>query len=137
MRTGFNAIEIFQLAEQIERNGAKFYRRAAEGFEDPARLWKVHHYNSHPRHDTLTLHSGQAAQWLYLDFRKPLQWVALGLAPANPDTELPVLVSPAFLDAANVAVGDTASVWLHSAYIPLRVVGLAHYFPTMYEDPAS
>lgn len=30
----FNADEIFELAEQIERNGARFYRRAAEGAED-------------------------------------------------------------------------------------------------------
>jgi len=29
----FNADEIFQLAEQIERNGAKFYRKAAEPVE--------------------------------------------------------------------------------------------------------
>ena len=36
MSIGFNAIEIFHIAEQIEGNGAKFYRRAAEGFEDPA-----------------------------------------------------------------------------------------------------
>lgn len=30
----FNALEIFEMAEQIERNGAKFYRKAAEGFEN-------------------------------------------------------------------------------------------------------
>lgn len=31
MPIGFNADEIFQIAEQIERNGAKFYRKAATG----------------------------------------------------------------------------------------------------------
>ena len=31
----FNADEVFEMAEQIERNGAKFYRRAAEGAGDP------------------------------------------------------------------------------------------------------
>jgi rubrerythrin len=31
----FNADEIFEMAEQIERNGAKFYRRAAEQIETP------------------------------------------------------------------------------------------------------
>lgn len=36
MTTGFNASEVLQIAEQIERNGAKFYRRAAKSFEDPA-----------------------------------------------------------------------------------------------------
>ena len=28
------ADEIFEMAEQIERNGARFYRRAAQGFTD-------------------------------------------------------------------------------------------------------
>lgn len=34
MTRTFNAIEIFEIAEQIERNGAAFYRKAAELFED-------------------------------------------------------------------------------------------------------
>jgi rubrerythrin len=34
MGLAFNADEIFEIAQQIERNGAKFYRRAAEGFKD-------------------------------------------------------------------------------------------------------
>lgn len=32
MSITFNADEIFEMAEQIERNGAKFYRAAAEKF---------------------------------------------------------------------------------------------------------
>ena len=36
MTRKFNAIEVFEIAEQIERNGAAFYRRAAELFEDSA-----------------------------------------------------------------------------------------------------
>ena len=34
MAIEFNAYEIFEIAEQIERNGAGFYRRAAETVED-------------------------------------------------------------------------------------------------------
>lgn len=34
MSIRFNADEIFEMAEQIERNGARFYRQAAEGFTD-------------------------------------------------------------------------------------------------------
>lgn len=34
MSIQFNSDEIFEMAEQIERNGAKFYRKAAEGFTD-------------------------------------------------------------------------------------------------------
>jgi rubrerythrin len=35
MSYDFNADDIFELAEQIERNGAIFYRKAAEGTTDP------------------------------------------------------------------------------------------------------
>ncbi len=34
MSLTFNADEIFEMAEEIERNGAKFYRKAAEGAKD-------------------------------------------------------------------------------------------------------
>ena len=34
MSYDFNADEIFEIAEQIERNGAKFYRNAAESIAD-------------------------------------------------------------------------------------------------------
>ena len=34
MGTQFSADEIFEMAEQIERNGAKFYRKAADGTGD-------------------------------------------------------------------------------------------------------
>ena len=37
MTTSFNADEVFEMAEEIERNGAKFYRRAAEGAEGEMR----------------------------------------------------------------------------------------------------
>jgi rubrerythrin len=35
MDGNFNAEEIFEIAIKIERNGARFYRKAADGFEDP------------------------------------------------------------------------------------------------------
>jgi rubrerythrin len=35
MSATFNADEIFEMAEQIERNGAAFYRKAAERAKDP------------------------------------------------------------------------------------------------------
>ena len=34
----FNADEVFEMAEQIERNGAKFYRAAAENFPEVGQL---------------------------------------------------------------------------------------------------
>jgi len=36
MTYDFNADEIFEMAEQIERNGASFYRRSAEAIAEPA-----------------------------------------------------------------------------------------------------
>jgi len=35
METKFNVFEIFQIAERIEHNGAKFYLKTAELFDDP------------------------------------------------------------------------------------------------------
>jgi len=35
MTVKFNAFEVFEIAEQIERNGTNFYVRAAELFDDP------------------------------------------------------------------------------------------------------
>jgi len=35
MNVTFNAFEVFEIAEQIERNGTNFYIRAAELFNDP------------------------------------------------------------------------------------------------------
>ena len=34
MSYDFNADEVFEIAEQIERNGAKFYRTSAENIAD-------------------------------------------------------------------------------------------------------
>ncbi len=36
MAYDFNADDVFEMAEQLERNGAKFYRSAAEGTDDPS-----------------------------------------------------------------------------------------------------
>jgi len=36
MSYDFNADEMFEIAEQLERNGANFYRNAAAGISDPA-----------------------------------------------------------------------------------------------------
>ena len=35
MSYDFNADDVFEMAEQLERNGGKFYRTAAEGASDP------------------------------------------------------------------------------------------------------
>jgi len=35
MRYDFNADDVFEMAEQLERNGAKFYREAADSIDEP------------------------------------------------------------------------------------------------------
>ena len=35
MKVTFNALEIYEIAEQIEQNGARFYKRATEIFDEP------------------------------------------------------------------------------------------------------
>ena len=35
MQTKFNVFEVLQIAEQVERNSAKFYLKTAEKFDDP------------------------------------------------------------------------------------------------------
>ncbi|MBW8015402.1 MAG: ferritin family protein [Planctomycetes bacterium] len=37
MSITFSADEIFEMAEELERNGGKFYRQAAENFKDPVK----------------------------------------------------------------------------------------------------
>jgi len=37
MSITFSADEIFEMAEELERNGSKFYRQAAENFKEPAK----------------------------------------------------------------------------------------------------
>jgi hypothetical protein len=121
-------------------DGASGAARIVESFEDAAQVWEVWQVgqlNSRASYDTSTAHSGQGGQRLALGFRRPLEWITSGLAPSDSGSELPVLASPAFLQVAHLDVGDTASVWLHSAYMSVRLVGVVYYFPTMYEDPAS
>lgn len=37
MSITFSANEIFEMAEELERNGSRFYRQAAESFKEPAK----------------------------------------------------------------------------------------------------
>lgn len=44
------------------------------------------------------------------------------------------LASPALMQRNKVAVGDTLNLWAFGAYMPVQVVGIADYFPTVYPD---
>ncbi len=65
-------------------------------------------------------------------------WAAAGvgirsLRPGPPEEPIPAIVSPSLLEEAELAIGDTFPLGLSSYSVPLRVVALADYFPTL--DP--
>ena len=74
MSVYFNADEIFEMAEEIERNGARFYRRAAKGAGE-----------SRTRHRLLELASMEEDhEKIFASMRKELadqQWAALAYDP--------------------------------------------------------
>ncbi len=57
MAIHFNADEILGIAEQIERNGAKFYRQAAQGFSDVGVQEKLHRLAAMEEKHERTFHS--------------------------------------------------------------------------------
>lgn len=54
--------------------------------------------------------------------------------PIAPPDSLPALVSPAFLGAADAAVGESVNVAIDSRPVALRIAGVVNYFPTLYDD---
>ena len=121
----------------------------AEGFEDPSRPWALNAPGSFASQDfALPAHSGHGHRKLLLAFeytRKPIPFEirppetelpgSLESEEQWPEAALPVLVSPSFLKAAHLELGDTATVWIKSLPpLKIQLAGLAHYFPTMYEN---
>ena len=58
---------------------------------------------------------------------------APGVYPGAAAPPLPALVSPGLLDAAGAAVGDRISLGMSTFALPLEIVGVADFFPTV--DP--
>ena len=56
-----------------------------------------------------------------------------GLRPGPPEEPLPAIVSPSLLEEAEIGTGDTLPLALSRYSVPIRVVALADYFPTL--DP--
>ena len=51
MELSYNVDEIFEIAEQIERNGAEFYRKAAGFSQDDARTFLLHLAEQEEQHE--------------------------------------------------------------------------------------
>jgi hypothetical protein len=56
-----------------------------------------------------------------------------GIQAGSPDLPLPALVSPSFLKETNVQVGDVVSTSVGTNFVPMKVAGVAEFFPTL--DP--
>ena len=58
-----------------------------------------------------------------------------GIRKGSPESPIPALVSPSFLDANQVEIGDvvSVSVFAGGVFVPMKVVGVAEFFPTL--DP--
>ena len=65
-------------------------------------------------------------------------WAAGGLGirsfrPGPPEEPIPAIVSPSVLEEAEIGLGDTLPLGLASFSVPVRVISLADFFPTL--DP--
>ena len=56
-----------------------------------------------------------------------------GIRHGEPEEPLPALVSPALLEVAEVKVGDTLAVGISTFAVPIEIVAVADFFPTL--DP--
>ena len=56
-----------------------------------------------------------------------------GLRPGPPDIPIPAIVSPQVLESSDLRPGDVVTVGLSNLALPVRIVALADYFPTL--DP--
>jgi hypothetical protein len=121
----------------------------AEGFEDSSRPWALNAPGSFVSQDSaLPVHSGHGHRKLFLAFEYTRKPIPFEIRPSEtglpgsleseeqwPEAALPALVSPSFLEAAHLELGDTASVWINSLPpLKIQLAGLARYFPTMYEN---
>lgn len=56
-----------------------------------------------------------------------------GIRPGSPEKPIPALVSKKFLEVANAEVGDVRTIGMSTFSVPVVVVALVDYFPTL--DP--
>jgi ABC-type lipoprotein release transport system permease subunit len=105
-----------------------------ETFEDPLRIWSVNSVVSNCRFTKEAPHTGEADLNLDLRFSDQEKMVSLQLTKGLPDDILPALVSPAFLQATELEVGDLVLGWIESIEVKFKIVGMVRYFPTLYEE---
>jgi ABC-type lipoprotein release transport system permease subunit len=59
---------------------------------------------------------------------------ARGIRSGGPETPIPAIVNPSFLEVAQARVGDTVTMGISTFSVPLKVAAVADYFPTLYPE---
>lgn len=112
-----------------------------EDFEDPVRIVS-HEFrtpsgtdNSIFSYTKTQSYSGEASGRMNLFFTGPLQYVGLIFNIAERDNPiLPALVSPRFLEASELSVGDIVNANVREQALLFEIKGVVRYFPSMYEE---
>jgi putative ABC transport system permease protein len=81
--------------------------------------------------------SGQWCQAVSMAFIRPGQVYPLRLSQTWTKEPLPVLASPALMEASALQVGDVVRATVGSIAVDFRIAGAVRYFPTMYEQPEA
>jgi putative ABC transport system permease protein len=112
-----------------------------ESFEDSSRTLFLNTMDKGSNYDGIYTgiteqfaRSGQWSQIVSMGYNRPQQIYPLRLRQTWQRDPLPALVSPAFMQATALQVGDVTQVLVNSTQVEFRIAGAVRYFPTMYEE---
>jgi hypothetical protein len=108
--------------------------QVVESFEDPDHLWSMNFVGLTSYLTKMQPHTGDWGLALELGFYRPQLILPLRFRQVWKNDPLPALVSPTFLQATALQVGDVFHAWVNPVEVYFRVAGTLNYFPTMYEE---
>jgi ABC-type lipoprotein release transport system permease subunit len=103
-------------------------------FEDPAEIWQTGVGTMALSRHMYQAHSGISRLDITLYYDQILDYMSVRLPSETQFVFLPALVSPTFLDASGLRIGDRVTVIINPNRIMLEVKGIIDHFPTLYED---
>jgi hypothetical protein len=133
-----DSFEILQIGlddfSVTDRNSAEV--SVAEDFEKVDRIWQASRPGVHASFTRKApAHSGSATLSVWLPGGQFNQVQALYLAEGFIQEPLPALASQEFMAHTQLAVGDTIDGFVNRQEVPLVIVGVVRYFPTLYDSP--